>query len=91
MTLPQLLHLLAPFSASGEERADLETILTAVNADLDVVVRGRARVDDHAQAQLQSLFDTPRFAAWLETQQSDLVLVESGSRSGGSERTRVSQ
>ncbi|KAK5651126.1 hypothetical protein OQA88_13265 [Cercophora sp. LCS_1] len=90
VTTPQLLRLLIPSSAYGEEGPDLKTILTAANADVDTIVRQQARIDNAAQAQLQSLFDTPRFAAWMETRRADLVLVESGTRSVGRESARVS-
>ncbi|KAK0654915.1 hypothetical protein B0T16DRAFT_1502 [Cercophora newfieldiana] len=87
LTFPQLFRLLTP----SEDDTDPETILATINEDLDTIVRRRARIDTHSQTQLQSLFDTPRFISWMETQESDLVLVESGGAhaGGGRERQRV--
>ncbi|KAK0620530.1 hypothetical protein B0T14DRAFT_233713 [Immersiella caudata] len=86
LTPLQLFYLLTP--SDGD--VDLEATLAQVNADLDTAMRRRSQVDQFAQAQLQSVFDMPRFAAWVEPQKSDLVLVESATRSGEREAARIS-
>ncbi|KAI0120131.1 hypothetical protein GGR51DRAFT_496441 [Nemania sp. FL0031] len=80
VTLAQLLRVLfdSSFGQKGDDTqiTDVDSMLEHMNDSLDTVIRRRARVDVRDQGQAQSVFQENRFLAWLESDNSDMILID---------------